>query len=155
MQMKSNLLVQYQKRTNQKIFYAHLLLELMRQQEEPYAAALRDSCLLHLVQGYESLVDEIQSRLNRPPQPERNLLAIVRNLKGSDGYAVEINRLVRLEQDNASWLNGMRRAHNRLLSGMSSAQLITDEPVDANGLSAWLAQLEALSLELRAAMIEY
>ena len=153
--MKSNLLSQYQDQTNQKLLYAQLLLELMKQQEEPYAAALRDSCLLYLVHSYDALVDEVQSRLNKTPQPERNLLAIARNLKKSDSYAAEINMLVHLEQDGSSWLNKMRRAHSRLLGATSSVQLITDEPLDANSLSAWLAQLEQLCRQLRTAMTEY
>lgn len=151
--MQSNLLLQSQQATNKKLLYARLSLELMEQVEEPYIAALKESCLGHLIQSYDALVKEVQARLNRTPQP--NLLTMVPILKQTGSYAAEVDLLVQLEENSASWLNKMRRAQNRALGKIASAQLIGDEPLTTTSLAEWLTQLEKLCQQLRNAMMEY
>lgn len=149
--MQSALLSQYQEETNKKLLYARLSLELIEQLEEPYIAALKESCCWHLIRAYDALVNEVQVRLNRTPQP--NLLAIVPILKQTGSYAAEINLLTRLEEDSFSWLNKMRRQQDK--DKISSMQLIADEPLTLANLSEWLTELEKLCQQLRDAMTEY
>ena len=151
--MQSALLSRYQEETNKKLLYARLSLELIEQVEEPYIAALKESCLWHLIQAYDALVNEIQARLNRIPQP--NLLAIVPILKQAGSYAAEINLLTRLEEDSSSWLNKMRRKQNKSFDKVAAMQLIEDEPLTIADLSKWLVELEKLCHQLRDAMTEY
>jgi len=151
--MQSAILSRYQEETNKKLLYARLSLELIKQVEEPYIAALKESCLWHLIQSYDALVNEIQARLNRIPQP--NLLAIVPILKQAGSYAAEINLLIQLEEDSSSWLNRMRRKQNKSFDKIAAMQLIEDEPLTIDDLSKWLTELEKLCQHLRNAMTEY
>lgn len=160
--MKSDLIIQYQNKTNRKLLYAHLTLELLEQQEEPYSAALRESCLLHLINAYNALVDEIQARLNISPQADPDPIAIVRNMKHAGiSSMAEMNILARLEEDPHSWLSSLWRIRTELLGRpnpkkSAAIQLLNDssKPLESAALHNFLAELEKLSKQIRALMTE-
>ena len=147
----------YEKHTNKKLLHARLLLELCEEQEEPYTTALRESYIIHLMSSYDSLVNEIQARINLIPQREPNPITIAQHMERAGiSTMTEINMLVRLEEDPSSWLVQLRKLYRELASNPQddSQDLINYAVSQPHSLESYLTELEHLVKQLRSLMTE-
>ena len=169
---------EYYTRTNQKIYFAGLLLDTWKQAEEGRAAtaqaqvmALREAVLFHLYGAVLALGHEIAGYYRTGGLEQIRVESLLEQQRQQQAPSPEFTELLELAAQPASWLARLLEAHAALFAApvpVDSARLpapsdgliatvSVDEPVVPLAqaeLQHWRQQLKELALRFRESLTE-
>lgn len=155
-------------RTNQKLYFASLAIKALRESESATALdaagrvqAEREAALFHLHGALLGLLHEIAG-FYRLPGADAPAVEALLAIRADCPELAELRQLVGRED---GWLAALLAAHAALFtpprptrkpadSGLIATASATAAPVDAEGLQGWHAELKALVVRFREAMVD-
>ena len=157
-------------RTNQKLYFAGLAIKALREAEQGAALdaagrsqAEREAALFHLHGALLGLLQEIAGFYRLPGADAPS----VEPLLGIASDCPELGELRQLAARGDSWLSALREAHAGLFvppvaprkPAEDNGLIVTSAaqsalPVDGDTLAVWQAELKALALRFREAMVD-
>ncbi|WP_027859125.1 DUF6586 family protein [Marinobacterium jannaschii] len=170
----------YLARTNQKLNFARLHIEALRGavdstgwNKHALIESYNESVLFHLVSAYDAFLREVAELYRLDTEHLQGYRSLVQELEHSGQESPEISEIVKLENDDISWLHKLLAAYEACWHGSDKRQQVTEtssvseihvlqvnpdhaEDVDIIAeLEGWLVSLRELVERLRNNMQEW
>jgi hypothetical protein len=126
--------------TNQKLYQARLLLDLMPSLEGAQANAVEDGAVSHLMGAWRSYMLELADNYKTPISSEQVSLALLANVLPG---VQEVREFEVLMSDPGSWLSRLEKSYKEqiILQGHRAKHQLIGVDIDAN-VSSWLTSFK-------------